>query len=126
VSTAKVIEEVLEVVTAGEDDTYLDDTQFEQEPEVIEVPIVERVLVVPLDFEPDPALETINLVRRRVPLDAIDNNCSLNPVSTQPLAQRKLSTHLETPDLPPPPVVSHDSHRRNARNMASRSSHSDG
>jgi hypothetical protein len=52
----------LKFVRPRNDDADIERSQLEQQAEVIQVAIVEGILVIPLDFETDAVLETIDLV----------------------------------------------------------------
>ncbi len=63
-SSSDLIEDLLKLIAAGKDDADAYRAQIEQQTEVVEVAIVERVFVVPLQLQSDPVLEAIDLVRR--------------------------------------------------------------
>jgi len=66
--------DLLKLTASRNDNSDVDGAKLEQEPEVIEVSIEERILVVPLDFQRHSVFETVNLVRRRGMLDTVDND----------------------------------------------------
>src|SRR5215831_3854296 len=59
-------EYLLQVTRASNDHACFDNAQIEEETEVVQVAIKERVLIVPLNFQADAILETIDFVSRRV------------------------------------------------------------
>ena len=61
---AETVENVLQFVAAGNDDSDADDPEIEEQAKIVEVAVEKGVLVVPLDFQRDPILETIDLVGR--------------------------------------------------------------
>ncbi len=48
-----------------------DHSQIEQKPKVIQIAIIERVFVVPIDIEVDASLEAIDFERWRIPLFSV-------------------------------------------------------
>lgn len=71
-SSAKLIKDVLQLVGAGDDDAHADRTQVEQQAEVVQVAVEERILVVSFDLQRHLVLEAVDFVGRRVGADAID------------------------------------------------------
>ena len=57
----------LQVTGPSDDHACVDDTQIEEETEVVQVAIKERVLVVPFDFQSNALFKAIYFVSRRVP-----------------------------------------------------------
>ncbi len=71
---AKSIEDGLQPARPCDDDAQINGAEFEQQAEVIEVAVEERILVVPFDFQRHPILVAVHLVGRRVILDLIHDN----------------------------------------------------
>ena len=59
-------EDRLKIAGAGDDHAHFDHSQIEQKPKVIQIAIIERVFVVPLDFQADASLEAIDFMRWRI------------------------------------------------------------
>jgi hypothetical protein len=101
-------------VCARYDDSDADGPQIAQEAEIVEVAIVERILVVPFDFERDPVLETINLVRRRFYRYVIDNNPRLKLLLDPASRMKPRSISSASLDFRPPPTEIQLRRKRNA------------
>jgi hypothetical protein len=56
------LEDDLKGARASDDYAGVYDSQVEQQPEIIQIAVKERVLIVPLDFESDTSLEAVDLV----------------------------------------------------------------
>ena len=65
-SATEFIKNVLQVVTSGDDDAHGHSAKVKQQPKIVQVAVIERVFVVPLNFEGNPVLEAVNLVRGAV------------------------------------------------------------
>ena len=52
------------MIAAGDDYADRNRAQIKKEPEIIEIPVKKRILVVPFDLKRDPILITINLMSR--------------------------------------------------------------
>jgi len=63
---------LLKLGRASDDYADIDRSQIEKQSKVIEVPVEERILVVPLQFECDAPLEAINLVGRALVFDSVN------------------------------------------------------
>src|SRR5215813_9207479 len=93
----------LQVTGASDDHACVDDTQIEEETEVVQVAVKERVLVVPFDFQSNALFEAIHFVSRRVPFLRINAYPGREFFSFQPLSSRKVSMRLAMTLLRPPP-----------------------
>jgi hypothetical protein len=56
---------MLQFITAREDDPDRYGAKIEKQTEIIQIPVIERVFVVPLQFQSNTILETINFMRGR-------------------------------------------------------------
>src|SRR6202023_3998009 len=65
------LEDCLKITCAGDNHAHFDHSQIEQKPKVIQIAIIERVFVVPLDFQADASLKAVDFVRRRIPLFSV-------------------------------------------------------
>src|SRR5205823_2048307 len=74
---AELIEDGLQLAAAGDDDADIDGAQLEQEPEIVEVAVIEGILVVPLDLERNAIFETIHTMRRRLELVLVDDDARI-------------------------------------------------
>src|SRR4051812_25948322 len=63
---SKRLEYLLQGACPGDDHARVNDTKVEQKPEVVQVPIKERVLVIPLDLQANSPLEAIDLMGGRI------------------------------------------------------------
>jgi len=63
---SKRFEYLLQGSRSGDDYAQVDDTEIEKQTEVVQIPIKERVLIIPLDLQANAPLETIDLVSGRV------------------------------------------------------------
>ena len=61
---ADCVENLLEIGRPRNNDSNVDGAKIEKKPEVIEVSIKKWILVVPLQFERDPAFEAVDLMGR--------------------------------------------------------------
>ncbi len=61
----------MKITCTGDNHANFDHSQIEQKPKVIQITIIKRVFVIPLDFQADASLEAINLVRWRIPLFSV-------------------------------------------------------
>ena len=95
------VEDLLQLGATSDDHAGIDRAQIEQEPKVVQVPIVERVLVVPLDFERHAVFVAVHLVRGRHELGLVHDNarveCLFDPaefceVRIQPLGNKPLGS----------------------------------
>ena len=59
----------------GDDHADVDHLQIEEQAEVVEITVVERILVVPFDLDCHPALEAVHTVGRRIALRAVNDDC---------------------------------------------------
>ena len=73
-ASAQLVENRLQLGAAGDDDTGVDRAKIEQQSEVVEVAVVERVLVVPFDFQGHAILVAVDLVGRRGVFDVVHHN----------------------------------------------------
>jgi hypothetical protein len=62
-SSAELVEDLLQLGAPRNDDPGIDRPQIEQEAEVVQIAIEERVLVVPFHFQRHSVLVTVYLVR---------------------------------------------------------------
>jgi|JI10StandDraft_1071094.scaffolds.fasta_scaffold248548_2 hypothetical protein len=89
-AATEFVKNVLQVVAPGDDDAHRHGAQVEQQSKVVQVPVIERVFVVPFDFERDPVLEAVDLVGGAVLTMAVQQNFCLkllfNPASRIQLA----------------------------------------
>src|SRR5262249_16886497 len=124
----KRFEYSLQVASASNDHACLNDAQLEEETEVVQISIKERVLVVPFNFQTYPLLETIDLVSRRFSLLFVDAylGSELLFFSVQPLPSRKLSIRLAITLFRPPPFKTSLRRNSNARSTSITSCHSVG
>ena len=79
-TSANILKNVLQLICAGKDDSNADRTQVEQKSKVVQVPVKERILVIPFNLKRDAVLEAIDLVCRRV--DPVSVNFDLFPPPT--------------------------------------------
>jgi hypothetical protein len=63
---AEFIENLLQIIAAGDDDSEVDCPQLEKKAEVVEVAVEEWVLVGPFHFQRDFGFEAVDLVGWRV------------------------------------------------------------
>ena len=75
--SAQLIENQLQFSASGDDDASIDCPQIKQEAEIVEVPIEERVFVVPFDFERHPILVAVYLVRWSSELGLVHHNAGI-------------------------------------------------
>ena len=76
-ASPKFVKDILQFVRSSDDDSNADRPQVEKQAEVVQIPVVEGIFVVPLDLKSDTVFEAINLVRRLVNALAIHFNGSL-------------------------------------------------
>jgi hypothetical protein len=67
----KGFEDRLKITCAGDNHVNFYHSQIEQKPKVIQIAIIERVFVVPLDFQADASFEAVDFVRWRIPLFSV-------------------------------------------------------
>ena len=53
----EAVENRLKFVTAGDNDTDADSSQFKEQPKIVQIAVEERIFVIPLNFESDLVLE---------------------------------------------------------------------
>src|SRR3970282_2671504 len=75
-SAVQLIEDTLKLVATREDDSNADRAKFKQQTEVIEVPIIEWIFVIPLDFEGHIVLVAIHFMGWRFESLIVDDYSS--------------------------------------------------
>ena len=117
------LEDCLKMTCAGDNHANFDHSQIEQKPKIIQIAIIERVFVVPLDFQADASLKAIDFVRLRIPLLSVYTYLG-RELFLFPLARRKKSIDPLCDDSLPP--LFRNSLRRNwkARRSSMTSCHS--
>jgi hypothetical protein len=67
-------EYLLKAACARDDYADFNNAQIEQQPEVIQIPVIKWAFVVPFDFQTYAVFEAIDFVRRRISCLAVDND----------------------------------------------------
>ena len=67
----------LEIIAPGDYHAHGDGSKVEEQAEVVEIAVVERILVVPLDFQRHPVLEAVDLMGRGLRVRPVDDDLRL-------------------------------------------------
>lgn len=88
-TSPKFVKDVLQLISPGNHNAHADGSKIKQQTKIVQIAVVERVLVVPLNFQGDPVLEAVDLVRWRVEARAINFDCSLELLLRPPTLRQE-------------------------------------
>lgn len=64
-ASSEIVENILQVVASGDDNARADRPQVEEQPEIVQITVVEGVFVVPFDLQRHFVFETVDFMRGR-------------------------------------------------------------
>lgn len=76
-AATKVVKNGLQLRAARDDHAGIDGTQFEQQAEVVQVAIIERILIIPFNFERNTIFVAVDLMCRRFKFCLVNDDFGL-------------------------------------------------